>query len=334
MTSNNDTGRFGEIANQGGVVVNTQHDTQDITNRLNVRPSDAFIYQGASATVDNATTRVDINDLVFTVGNGKSGRRGMTNNAIPVASNCNGLYIHKNIRNKKPVRDENDEDEVNQLLSETIRFIGQAIGGSNPLPEHEEHLKLNFTTRVQGTGHIINTGTETFVPGEVICWDLFKKSDIETNGKINDSWKNKFARYGYSLKKVPLKLVKMSSAHTSFESAIYKEIPNRAKPVGARGPQMSSAQGEFANGVIDFVTDFLFINSAAAGATVQDMKDNRASEDAALVFEGADKELLQAAVGDLVSKIAYVINDLERRRVGKALSFSKPGKGLDVLLGA
>ena len=95
MSNFNDSGRFGEISNQSTVVVNCQHDIDDLKNRMAVDSSTAYIYKGADATVDPATSRIDINDICFTVGDGKSSRRSIMNNAIPVASNCNGLMIHK-----------------------------------------------------------------------------------------------------------------------------------------------------------------------------------------------------------------------------------------------
>lgn len=327
MTSNNDSGIFGEIANMGAVVVNTQHDISDISRRMNAKESDIYRYSGAPPSTDNATVRVDINDLVFTVNGGSGGRRAL-NNAIPVTSNCNGLYVHKN-KIKMAIRDRNDEDEVNQALSESIRLIGQAIGASNPLPEREEHLKLNFTTRVHGTGHIINTGDSNLHPGETVYWTLFNKRDtMKEDGSISNEWKKKFARYGFSPRKVPLKLVGISNVHEPFDNSIYKELKERVKPDG--GNRSGTAPGKFGNGVLDFISDMAYIQGG--GDDVEAMKTGRGENG---VFDNmAGKEpLVKAAVNDLIKSIMYLVADIDRRKVGRALSYAKPGKGVDILLG-
>lgn len=335
MSSNNENGRFGEIANQSAIVVNCQQDMNDITARMNVNPTKAYIFMGAPATADNSTVRVDINDLVFTVGDGKNSRRGMMNNAIPVTSNCNGLFIYKTKATIKVV-DEKDEEEVRQALSETIRPIGQALGASCPLPESEGNLKTNFTVRTHGTGHIINTGDKTLVPGDTVCWDLFKKEEIENN----EDWKRRFARYGYSIRKVPLKLVKLSHASASFEWALVKEMKTRAMP--ATNPQqienkdkarLKTAQGKFANGIIDFFHDIDWIIKNPNNTSIQDMEDNRMKGDNMEDFKNAaGDDVKKKAINDLIQSIMYLVNDLDRRRVGTALSYAKAGKGVDMLL--
>lgn len=340
MSSNNDTGRFGEIANQSTVHVNCQQDMNDLTARMNVDPTNAYIYKGAVASSENATVRIDINDIVFTVGEGKNAKRGMMNNAIPVTSNCNGLFIYKTKASIK-VYDENDEEELRQALSETIRPIGQAIGATSPLPESEGNRKVNFTARAHGTCHIINTGDETLVPGETVCWDLFKRSEIEaSNGAINEDWKRKFARYGFSLRKVPLKLVKLSHASSSFEWAMYRELETRTLPAATAdekkakyAARLKTAQGQFANGILDFVSDMMFIGTNQNEDKIYKMVEARDENTIMNMFEGGKSDdLKKKAVNDLIKSIMYLVNDLDRRRLGTALSYAKAGKGLDILL--
>lgn len=346
MSANNSSGRFGEIAQQAGIVVNTQHDTNDIKARNNVNETNAYIYPHAGATVDPATTKIDINDLVFTVGDGKCARRGMLNNAIPVASNCNGLFLYKNkakYKVKSKPGDDRYDEEVRQALSESIRLIGQALGHTDPLPTSEELLKVNFTTRAAGTAHIINTGDQVIVPGETVCWDLFSKKDREDKAE----WKKKFARYGYSVRKVPLKLVKLSHAWKSYEWALKHEVANRALTDKEQEKnRLLTSSGVFANAVLDFVKDVAYISDMGV-STPDDLKPsameaNRVKDgDPLTVFNqlkdaiAAEKEkepLLQKAISDLVQGIMYMVNDLDRRRVGTALGFAKPGKGLDINL--
>jgi hypothetical protein len=350
MSANNSSGVFGEIGNQAGVVVNTQQDISDIKARTNVIPQNAFIFPSAAATLDNATTRIDINDLVFTVGCGKSARRGVLNNAIPVSSNCNGLFIYKTKTTAKvwtQAVDDIDEynEEVRQVLSETIRLIGQALGATVPIPEREELLKLNFTTRVAGTAHIINTGDQTIVPGETVCWDLFSTKDVSPTD--NNGGQHRFARYGYGIRKVPLKLVKLSHAWKSYEWALKREIGKRA--LGSednKRQRLKTSSGVFANAVLDFVKDIAFISDVSR-IDPADLTEDRM--DANRLWDGVNvgqygqlqtetlsnklkQKLKQKAVSDLVAGIMYMVNDLDRRKVGTALSYSKPGKGLDINL--
>lgn len=346
MAQNNEDGRFGEIANQAGVVIQTQQDMKDLGNRVSkVGDKSAVVYDGAPATTDNSTIRVDINDLVFTVGYNNGGGMGIMNNAIPVSSNCNGLYIPES-RLKFPLSSNPDEEEKRQALSETIRVLGQALGGTNPIPDSPAHLKTNFTTRAQGSAHITNTGTEILSPGDMVLWDLFEKKEIidPRGGKFTEDWKNRMARYGFSLKKVPLKLVPLSQAHTSFEYSLKAEWVKRSTPLSATvaAPTPSkTAQGRFANNVLDFLADINFL--ALAAANDPDLHKNKVenrTKSAAVrtnLLESLNKDKSKEfddTVDHFIQGIMYLVNDLERRKVGKALSFSKPGRGVDILLGA
>lgn len=348
MSSFNDTGRFGEISNQSTVVVNCQHDVDDLKNRMKMDNTTAYIYPGAPATVDPSTSRVDINDICFTVGDGKSSRRSIMNNAIPVASNCNGLMIPKTKRKGRPIANENDEEEVILALLETIRPIGQAIGASNPLPEREEQIKLNFTVRTQGTAHVINTGNESFCPGESVYIDLFRKNEIfkPKSSQVTEEWKKKFGRYGFSIRKVPLKLVKMDTAAKNFEWGVKHEFKRRSSPANAGQKPIKSVHGDFANAIINFIKDVEYIrNHDDVIDLTFDKLDQHRNDDAVDYqmfsdFMGKDNQinrdnrekLRQKAFTDLINGIKAVYNDLDRRKIGTCLSFAKPGKGMDINL--
>ena len=347
MSNFNDSGRFGEISNQSTVVVNCQHDIDDLKNRMAVDSSTAYIYKGADATVDPATSRIDINDICFTVGDGKSSRRSIMNNAIPVASNCNGLMIHKTKRKGREISNPDDEEEIRLALLETIRPIGQAIGASNPLPEREEQLKLNFTVRTQGTAHILNTGSEGFCPGESVYVDLFKKNEIYKAGstQVTEDWKKRFARYGFSLRKVPLKLVKVDTASKNYEWSLRKEMQRRGTVALQNQKPLITASGEFANAIINFIKDIQYISDKGGDdLTASKMAANRADKngDNALLApflapgDDADKDrrdkLKDKAFTDLINGIKYLYNDLDRRKLGTCLSFAKSGKGMDINL--
>jgi hypothetical protein len=347
MSNFNDSGRFGEISNQSTVVVNCQHDVDDLNRRMEVNTETAYIYKGADATVDPATSRIDINDICFTVGDGKSSRRSIMNNAIPVASNCNGLMIQKTKRKGREIDDPENEEEVRLALLETIRVIGQAIGASNPLPEREENIKLNFTVRTQGTAHILNTGNEGFCPGESVYIDLFKRNEIYKPGSshVTEDWKKKFARYGFSLRKIPLKLTKIDTASKNYEWSLKREMIRRSSHHDNHQNQkpLLTAGGEFANAIINFMKDIQYISNAndddlSTTNLIQNRKDDASDMDLLKEFVKRDEmddnrnKLRDKAFTDLINGIKYLYNDLDRRKIGTCMSFAKSGKGMDINL--
>ena len=319
-------GKHGEIANQSGVVIQTTHDVKDMVNRMRVNQDTSYIYPGASRTLDAATVRVDINDLVFRAGTSKAPRQNLLNNAIEVTSNLNGFAINKK-RAKSFVSDPNNptEEEVLQAISESIRFIGQALGATVPNPENEEEQKLQFTTRVQGTGHILNTSNAQFSPGDTIFWDLFTEAEIKS-----DDFKKRLTRYGYGANKVPLKTIPMSAAHNNFNSAITKAIKQPDK-------KTSSAVDKFGHGVADALLYTFYV--AKGGEKVINKKFEEwkiISVNATSVFNALDAVPAEynTYIEGIVPAFTYFMEDLKRREVGKALSYASPGKGIDVLFGS
>lgn len=317
-------GKHGEIANQSGVVIQTTHDIKDMVNRMRVQDTDVYTYPGAVKTLDTPTVRIDINDLVFRAGTSKAPRQNLLNNAIEVTSNLNGFYINKN-KASALVTNPNDEDEILQALSESINFIGQALGATVPNPENEEDQKLQFTTRVQGTGHVMNTGFEKLVPGDTLYWDLFKSAEIQS-----DQYKKQMTRFGYSAKKVPLKTVPMSAAHNNFKNAIQNALINP-------GSKSGTAVSQFGTEVADALVYVYYLGLKAGNkkltADFETWKTGK-TEDTAKVSIGNSGPEFEKHVGKLLKGFLYVQQDLKRREIGKVLSYAAPGKGVDVLFGA
>lgn len=324
-------GKHGEIANQSGVVIQTTHDIKDMVNRMRVNDQQVITYPGAVRTLDTPTVRIDINDLVFRAGTSKAPRQNVLNNAIEVSSNLNGYYINKGkikgMINEPEAGKDYDEEEVLQAISESISFIGQALGATVPNPENEEDQKLQFTTRVQGTGHIPNTGDQQLVPGDTLYWDLFRKDEIKS-----DAYKKRMTRFGYSAKKVPLKTVPLSAAYNNFENAILKSLRGKQEGVAP----LNTAVGRFG----DKVTEMLlyafylgYVSGTKSKASFDDWKKNKGQVTAALSSLEKSSEFDKYFKG-LLKGLMYVNDDLKRREIGKVLSYAAPGKGVDVLFGA
>jgi hypothetical protein len=319
-------GKHGEIANQSGVVIQTTHDIKDMVNRMRVNEDTSYIYPGAVRTLDTATVRVNINDLVFRAGTSKAPRQNLLNNAIEVTSNLNGFAINKK-RVKGFVKDVNNptEEEKLQAISESIRFIGQALGATVPNPENEEDQKLQFTTRVQGTGHILNTGSAQLSPGDTLYWDLFTSEEIKS-----DAFKKRLTRFGFGAKTVPLKTVPMSAAHSGFNTAITRAL---ADPATLK----TSSVDRFGSGVADAILYAFYIGKGGKLVTKVDFPtwmQSKGMTDAAYKLLSTDADEYNKYIEGLVPAFTYFQEDLKRREVGKVLSYAAPGKGVDVLFGS
>jgi hypothetical protein len=319
-------GKHGEIANQSGVVIQTTHDIKDMVNRMRVNEDTSYIYRGAVRTLDTATVRININDLVFRAGTSKAPRQNLLNNAIEVTSNLNGFAINKK-RVKGFVKDVNNptEEEKLQAISESIRFIGQALGATVPNPENEEDQKLQFTTRVQGTGHILNTGSAQLSPGDTLYWDLFTSEEIKS-----DAFKKRLTRFGFGAKTVPLKTVPMSAAHSGFNTAITRAL-------AAPDTLKKSSVDRFGSGVADALLYAFYIGKGGLGTIGKDFevwKEDTKMIDAAYKLISKIPDEYNKYIEGLVPAFTYFQEDLKRREVGKVLSYAAPGKGVDVLFGS
>jgi hypothetical protein len=324
-------GKHGEIANQSGVVIQTTHDIKDMVNRMRVNEDTSYIYRGAVRTLDTATVRININDLVFRAGTSKAPRQNLLNNAIEVTSNLNGFAINKK-RVKGFVKDVNNptEEEILQAISESIRFIGQALGATVPNPENEEDQKLQFTTRVQGTGHILNTGSAQLSPGDTLYWDLFTEAEVKS-----DAFKKRLTRFGFGAKTVPLKTVPMSAAHSGFNTAITRAL-------AAPDTLKKSSVDRFGSGVADALLYAFYIGMRVNEKPLlpvlpgqfEKWKDLRSIPDKTYNALKNLPDEYNKYIEGLVPAFTYFQEDLKRREVGKVLSYAAPGKGVDVLFGS
>jgi hypothetical protein len=321
---NNLDGRFGEIINQSAVVVQCAQDEMDVISRGNASRDHNIIYDptGRGAPTDTPSMRIDINDLVFTVGATRmvSGGGGLNESAIPVSSNTAGLYVSK-MKAPKYVDTQNvTQEDAILAVSDNLRFIGQALGATNPRPDHPKDKKLNFTTRVQGTGHIINTGGKDISPGETVYWDLFTEDEVRS-----EEFKKRLKRFGYGEYKVPLKLITIKGVDRNYKNAILRSINDKVRPSkGGGGSRKNSLLGVFGDDVTEFILKLIPLIGGNNG--------KKSPEDILKIL--TTQPGFDAAIHHLVRSMITLQSDLKRREVGKALSFSKPGTGLDILLGA
>jgi hypothetical protein len=326
-------GKHGEIANQSGVVIQTTHDIRDMVNRMRIDKDskEHVVFPGAGKTLDTPTVRIDINDLVFRAGTSRAPRQNLLNNAIEVSSNLNGYSLNKNkvkglLGPVDPSTGKHSEEDVLQAISESITFIGQALGATVPNPENEEDQKLQFTTRVQGTGHVMNTGEKKLVPGDTLYWDLFTKKEL-----MSDDYRKRMTRFGYGARKVPLKTVPLSAAHNNFENAIHRSLLEPTKV-------SSNAVGKFGDGVAKALLYAYYLGLGAGNKKFTTPLDvwmsSAATKAAANKIATSNPDEYNEFVDGLLKSFLYLQDDLKRREIGKVLSYAEPGKGVDVLFGA
>jgi len=323
----NDNGDYGVIGNQSSVVIQTQHDLDDLSNRTICDKSSNYVYPAASSTLEPSVVRIDRNDLVFRVGTSKKSRANDSDGGIPVTSFLNGYCISKG-KAKKKITDEKDESQLLQALSESIHVIGQAMKGTVPNPHNEEDKQTQLTTRVQGTGTIVNTGEANLVPGDTLIFDLFTSEEVRS-----DAFKKRLNRYGFGASKVPLKTIPMSAAHVNFTQGITAKLATPDK-------SSTSAVGHFADNVFNVMLFSFWLGHQPTdtNGTLIPFEDYK--KDAAALKHVANEIKSMMAngkvdpVNDMVEAFMYFQQDIKRREIGKVLSYASPGKSFDVLFGA
>lgn len=198
-------GKFGQDPGQATIVIQTKHDRQEIKNRLLKQKTDEniknfwFFHVDAGPITDEATSRIDRGDMVFTVGTTQAPRAtSIMKTAPPVISALNGLYVRKERGEEKLELSNKDPEQVkliNNKLSRSLRFVGISLGWTNPTPDMPQQEKTQITTRIRGTGKVFNNGSGSFVIGDTVVWRLPTPKEVDQI-RLNKS------RYGRSTAKV------------------------------------------------------------------------------------------------------------------------------------
>ena len=332
--------QFGEISHQATVVIQCTQDKLDMLERMRIKNATdvdktSYYIHGSDATLDTNTIRIDRHDLVFQVGTSRAPRGSMMNNAPPVTSNLNGIAIRRP-KGENGVQLDGDV-EVNHKISEGIRLMGVSLGATDPNPNDGEQMKKNqVTVRTHGSMSIFNNGPTTIVPGDTIVWTIPSKEEWAATAKRNK-------RFGRDMGKIPLQIMPLKSYTPGFEKVITDVFGGG---LNVRIPAITSVQ-KFAHD-IRLERAALIVDMLKGSEDVVHFFDRKHPRfqrkdqltEAAIKFikENILKHLndpatIRRAVSTLRSFMA-VHADIERRKVGKALSYSKAGSGVDVLLGA
>lgn len=296
----------GLISRQGVVVIQTQVDVHELLNRGAVdKNGDNYVKHPVRYSMDDAIIRIDPMDLVFTVDNSQkpSTFGGFANTAVPVLSCLNGIYAMNDDDDDDNARDGDNklsDSAVLQKLSEKIRFVGIALTAANPNPQDSRTTLTQVTTLTQGTVTLINTGGLDIRCGDTLMWDIPTKEDH----------KGVVQRFGHSDRKMALKLVPRRNTQQNIHKAL-KDVMNGKKNAGGDNPK---AVDKFAKRMRDFLKKF---------------DEKRGTDD----FDEIIKDMsYEGEFSKLLVGFMAIEDDLRRRTVGKALSFSKPGHPVDVFI--
>jgi hypothetical protein len=344
----------GEISHQATVVIQCTHDKQDIQQRVMAEKDDKNMTYG-QATLDLATCRIDRGDLVFTKGTSVVPRGNLLNGAPPVTSFLNGLYW-KRTNNMPSLAGLSDKEKklweekfLAKKISDSIRFMGVSLGATVPNPEDEADQKTQITVRTQGTMAIHHNGRSNLQPGDTLLWKV-PTSDDEAHDPKRFDGKSPL-RFGRSLVKKTLMTVPMRKEHESLEDALLKKMKfslgvaydkdaykkklmDHSFEIDAFAESVRQALTiMYLKGKVNLSTDYAkkyvdpnsddFGKTPAAMSAMRDLAED--------VKDDTDTANL---VKELAHSFIRVLLDLERRKVGKVLSYARPGEKVDVLLGS
>jgi len=222
MANNHMNGKFGEIAHQSTVVIQCTHDIKNMTDRMRAEKNQVVRFPGApEPSLQIANTRIDIGDLVFSMGTRV--RKNVLNNAIPAMSTLNGaMFPNSRIPQYVDINNVTEKEKeiiINNLLYKEIRFLGVALGATTPNPDEPGNEKTQFTCRVQGTMGIMNNGPDDIYPGDTVLWELPTKEWL-TSSKFQ-----KFVpRIGRDVNKITLSTVPLRTASDNYVSSVIKAV--------------------------------------------------------------------------------------------------------------
>lgn len=355
----NPRSQHGEISHQATVVVQCTHDKRDMTDRMlvNKDQGDNYLVYG-TPTLDMATCRIDRGDLVFQIGTSAVPRGNILNGAPPVTSYLNGLYWRK--KGSMPDTTGMTDAERKKLMerytaskiSEGIRFMGVSLGATVPNPDDEADQKTQITVRTQGTMAIHHNGRSNLHPGDTLVWRIPTSEDHENDKKRFDG--KAPDRFGRSRVKQTLMTVPMRKEYNHIDSAVIDTmmLPTRAANRADLKKKLLNNKyhetDKFANELRKAMTLMFWLGANpgaddAAILAVKQQLDEESDQFAKGTSKGAmdavanivkDRKPVKNTVKDITGAFMGLMLDLERRKVGKVLSYARPGEKVDVLLGS
>ncbi|GBG29589.1 Hypothetical Protein FCC1311_058102 [Hondaea fermentalgiana] len=345
----NTKGLFGQDPGQNTVVIQCRHDWDQVTRRLNMRRrvdtgmKDAgnYVLYNERASLDPATVRVDPGDFVFQFGSNKHSGH-ILDNAIPVVSNLNGAYVKRDRFHASEIDNDTGkvkEDAVIARVTDDIRFIGFALGSTDPANEDEGSRKAQITTRVQGTMEIYNNGESKFCPGDIVLWKVPNSDDLKKMAR----------RYGRSTQKVTPVLMPLRHASGDFDLAgkflnmVHKDFDDPNITQAPKEEAVENIGSKFSLALLKLMLRLHVdpkVPDADADKQVEeamqylfsDEKDDYTNPIHGL-YTSLKGKRTQKYIDEFVSTVFDVHERIRNRTVGVSLQYAKPGQKFTCLLG-
>ena len=335
----NPRSQMGEISHQATVVFQAAADKRDIIERMQVEKltgaerAQYAIYD--KATLDMSVVRIDRGDLVFQRGTSVAPRGSMMNGAPPVSSHLNGIFVRDKQGGTPQLPPNVGTEEKEQLIekyvankvSESIRFLGVSLGSTVPNPDDPSDQKTQITVRAQGTMAIHHNGKANLQPGDTLLWKIPTSKDLDSARE-----KGNVARFGRNNMKRCLMTVPLRKEYETLDLTVENVFKSVSDNTGSKH-NPSNASEEFASELLDILS--------AVGIDQTNKKQG---------FNLIEKNdvagrLLRADIADyftqnpqhmknLVQSFYKLILDIERRKIGKVLSYAKPGEKVDIIIGS
>lgn len=341
--------QFGRADEQAIVRINAFLNPKDIELRNTITDyKDEHVIYGFTATDDNnfkkygptideTIMRVDVNDLLYTLGSASGPRQAHKDCAFPAMSALNGIFARKHKRDRRTnVLDLN-------LLAKEIRFMGVHLGvPGNILAKNPAQRQSQFVCAVNGTKTILNKSGQTILPGSTVLWDI-------PTPKEHQEYVNTYQRTAHNPDKVTFSTVSLDQFRYRLDIAFDKIMNADADTITYHPVDNICVEMK------RLVLFGLYANAIKVSANIASSFEDFCNK---LIARDDSDPIMSAAIGvydalrspaapgepDLVKELRHVFDstllrfieledDVRRRTIGKAMSLAKPGAPLDLMIG-
>ena len=294
---------IGNVSTQGSVTIQCTHDVEDMRNRRNYvgytkkDGGDAIVVYDAPLA-DAPSQGIRANDLVYQSITSRVPKSFLSKSAQPVLSALNGLYC-----NHDASQVFEGEDERIAELSKKIRFIGVAC--TDTYFGTQENTQTQVTVRTRGTHTILNNSTVPINFGDLVMWKI---PNTEERKQLAEQ---RADRYTGTL---------------SYAQANESIVQLMTVPYSHAEYDISSILGD------EKITTLL--NKLTAEVTHKTSRGS-SSRSAGEQSQNKSNEIKDCIANILKTYLHQELSakeDAERRIIGRALSFAKPGTPIDILL--
>lgn len=328
------TGIFGEEYTQGIVDTQTRFDLTEVYNRQKVKSNGSYLKNDFDTCTDTDVTQIYKGDLVFMSLNKGRNNAGGGAGAKPVLSHLNGHYVKLDEKDKTRAI---DDDERSHLLSKNIEFVGIATTKANGVAKknsNNSRVVEGATVQIRGKNSILNTGDTRIVAGQRVLWEMPRKTNKIFNMRSDDRPSKKATLTTVPYKHYASELVEKLSDFgraAQYTDGSGNPIPNPHKHLF----------DELKSELEDFYLFLVFLLTSDSDKFDDDFKKQaKESEVWKSIVEtmvgtsglGSTALVESKILARLLKALFRVIDDIDQRTIGIALSTADVGQKFDVIL--